>query len=421
MLFRSKVRVPAVFGIIMGGGRGTRLYPLVKHRCKPAVPLAGKYRLIDIPISNCLNSGINNLFVLTQFNSRSLNLHITRAYQPGTLGNGFVEIIAASQGGIGADGEDWFQGTADAVRRCLRYLPETRVAHVLILSGDQLYAMNFQEVLATHEDSGAEITIACKQVGAEDAPRLGIVGTESSGRINEFVEKPQAPEQLARVRNSLGGYWASMGIYLFNRAVLERILRENEGMDFGKDIIPYAVRSGYVVNAHPFDGYWEDIGTIGSFYATNLQMASPEPPIDLFDPNWDVYTRSRFLPPTKLQKCTFDSGLIADGCMLYGAELIRSVVGVRSLIREGSRIENSVVMGADFYVSGDSRAPLPSMGIGRNVVVRRAIIDKNVRIGDGARIANEKGLLHADGPNWAIRDGIVVVEKNAMIPPGTVI
>ena len=419
MTFRQRIHVPSVLAIILGGGRGTRLYPLVKHRCKPAVPLATKYRLIDIPISNCLNSEIRSIFVLTQFNSRSLNQHVMRTYQFGPLSLGTVEIIAASQGEDG--GEDWFQGTADAVRRCLRYFPATRLTHVLILSGDQLYTMNFEDVVASHEGSGAEITVACKEVTAEEAPRFGIMQADGEGMIVNFVEKPQAPEDLARVRSPSGSYWASMGIYLFNRVVLERILRECDGMDFGRDVIPYAVRSDYRVAAHAFNGYWEDIGTIGSFYAANLNMVAADPPIDLFDRNWGMYTRSRFLPPSRIHQSALESVLMADGCRVTGAAIIRSVVGVRSVIKAGARIENSILMGADYFVPEHLETHLPVMGIGRNVTVSRAIIDKNVRIGDGARIVNEAQRQHADGPGWAIRDGIVVVEKGAVIPPGAVI
>ncbi len=405
--------------IILGGGRGTRLYPLVKHRCKPAVPLAAKYRLIDIPISNCLHSEIRRIFVLSQFNSRSLNEHVTRTYQFGPLAHGRVEIIAASQGEEGK--EDWFQGTADAVRRCLRYLPTERLTHVLVLSGDQLYTMNFGDVLASHEDSGAEITVACKEVSAEEAPRFGIMQTDNDGMIADFVEKPQTPDDLARVRSPNGSYWASMGIYLFNRVVLERILRECEGMDFGRDVIPYAVRSDYRVSGHAFNGYWEDIGTIASFYAANLGMVSQDPPIDLFDPSWDMYTRPRFLPPNKVQKSVMESVLMAEGCRVTGAKITRSVVGIRSIIKDGTEIENSILMGADYYVPEHGESRLPVMGIGRNVTIKRAIVDKNVRIGDGVKIINESQQTKADGPGWAIRDGIVVIEKGAVIPPGTVV
>ena len=351
--------------------------------------------------------------------SRSLNQHVMRTYQFGPLSRGTVEIIAASQGEDG--GEDWFQGTADAVRRCLRYFPATRLTHVLILSGDQLYTMNFEDVVASHEGSGAEITVACKEVTAEEAPRFGIMQADGEGMIVNFVEKPQAPEDLARVRSPSGSYWASMGIYLFNRVVLERILRECDGMDFGRDVIPYAVRSDYRVAAHAFNGYWEDIGTIGSFYAANLNMVAADPPIDLFDRNWGMYTRSRFLPPSRIHQSALESVLMADGCRVTGAAIIRSVVGVRSVIKAGARIENSILMGADYFVPEHLETHLPVMGIGRNVTVSRAIIDKNVRIGDGARIVNEAQRQHADGPGWAIRDGIVVVEKGAVIPPGAVI
>jgi glucose-1-phosphate adenylyltransferase len=415
---KERVRLTDILAIVMGGGRGTRLYPLVKYRCKPAVPLAGRYRLIDIPLSNCLHSGINRIFVLTQFNSRSLNNHVNRTYQFGPVAHGSVEIIAASQT---EEGDLWFQGTADAVRRCLQFVDTSRTSHVLILSGDQLYAMNFQQLVATHEEKNAEITIACKDVNEQEAPRFGIMCTDENQQITDFVEKPQTEGDLRRVRSPEGRFWASLGIYLFDVAVLRRVLGEVKGVDFGRHVIPHAVRGDYQVAAHAFSGYWEDIGTIGSFYAANLGLVCPVPPIDLFDPQWTIYTRPRSLPPTKVERSAIRSVLLADGSWIQSASIRHSVVGIRTMIRTGTTIDESIVMGADYYVPDDSSSALPTMGIGRNVVIRRAIVDKNVRIGDGCRIVNEKKLPHADGPGWSIRDGIVVVEKNAVIPPGTVI
>ena len=404
--------------MIMGGGRGTRLYPLVKLRCKPAVPLAGRYRLVDVPISNCLNSGINRIFVLSQFNSRSLNRHISRTYQFGTLSRGAVEIIAAAQD---EEGDAWFQGTADAVRQCLKYIPEPRTKHVLILSGDQLYAMNFLRLFTTQEETEADVTVACKDVQGRDAGRFGIMRAARDGIIEDFVEKPQTPEDLARIRSPEGNYWASLGIYLFKVKVLKQLLRECRGMDFGRDVIPYAVKGDYRVSAYPFEGYWEDIGTIRSFFAANLGLACPIPPIDLFDPDWRIYTRPRFLPPTRLERSNIRSVMISEGSVIQRTTLRRTIVGIRTVIREGTKISDAVIMGADYYIKDDGSSPLPTMGIGRNVTIRNAIIDKNVRIGDGSRIVNEQKARHADGPGWSIREGIVVVEKNAVIPPNTAI
>jgi len=411
--------LPSVVAVIMGGGRGTRLDPLVRLRCKPAVPLAGRYRLIDVPISNCLHSGINRIFVLTQYNSRSLNNHVTRTYQFGPVSHGRVEIIAAAQS---LQSEAWFQGTADAVRRCLPYIHEHNTSHVLVLSGDQLYAMNFQHLLRTHQKKDAELTVACKPVSRQDAPRFGIMRTDSDGRIVDFVEKPSSPEELERVQSSDGSYQASLGIYLFNREVLEQVLREVAGVDFGRDIIPYAVRGPYRVYAHFFSGYWEDIGTIKSFYHANLALAGPNPPLDLFSRDWMIYTRPRFLPPSKIENSTIDQALVADGCRIRGASVRNSVIGIRTVIREGSTIEDSIIMGADYFVPEPKRPrTIPVIGIGRHVVLRKAIVDKNVRIGNNVRIVNVQNLQKADGQGWCIRDGIVVVEKNAVIPAGTVI
>ena len=402
----------------MGGGRGTRLFPLVKLRCKPAVPLAGRYRLIDVPISNCLHSGINQIIVLTQFNSRSLNNHITNTYQFGPISRGRVEILAAAQS---EEGDTWFQGTADAVRRCLPYSAVRTASHILILSGDQLYSMKFGNLLTTQEETHADVTIACKAVEQKEASRFGIMRTDQNHMITDFVEKPNNAEALAHVRSPDNTYWASMGIYLFEREVLEKLLQEVKGDDFGKDVIPHAVRGDYAVSAHSFDGYWEDIGTIKSFFKANLSLACPDAPINLFDPHWGIFTRPRFLPPAKIQQCVVESTLIADGCLVQAAVLDRCIIGIRTVIRSSTTIRESVVMGADYYVPDDGSSALPTMGIGRDVTIERAIVDKNVRIGDGVKIVNPEGKTQGSGPGWCRRDGIAVVEKNAVIPPGTVI
>ncbi len=418
MSAKERIRASAIVAMVMGGGRGTRLYPLVKRRCKPAVPLGGRYRLIDVPISNCLHSGIDRILVLTQFNSRSLNNHISRTYQFGPISRGEVDVVAASQD---EKGDAWFQGTADAVRRCLQYINDARTSHVLILSGDQLYAMNYQALISTHEQTDAQVTIACKEVGEIDATRFGITRTDEDRSITDFVEKPQSREALDRIRSPDGRYWASLGIYLFKREILTQVLGEVGGADFGKDVIPYAVRGDYRVSAHSFEGYWEDIGTIRSFYAANLGLVCPVPPIDFYDPAWGIYTRPRFLPPTKVEQSTLEAVLLADGSRIDRAAIRRSVIGIRTVIRRDATIEDSIIMGADYYVPDDRSSALPTMGIGRNVTIKGAIVDKNVRIGDNSAIINQEKRQHADGKGWSIRDGIVVIEKNAVIPPGMVI
>ena len=418
----------STLGIIMGGGAGTRLFPLTKERAKPAVPLAGKYRLVDIPISNCINSGVRQVYVLTQFNSGSLNRHISRAYKFDLFSHGFVEILAAQQT---PEGDLWYQGTADAVRQNLRTFAQGRFQYFLILSGDQLYRMDFRKVLAKHIEHAADITIATIPVDEVRAKSFGIMQTDTSGRIVNFVEKPKEPEVLTKLAmpqetvRSLGlaedqqHFEASMGIYVFNRDVLLQAL-DNDLADFGKHIIPAAIKQ-YHVQSYPFQGYWEDIGTIGSFFEANLDLCSMVPEFDFFDSKAPIYTHARFLPATKINGGRIQHALLSDGCILTEAEIERSILGVRTVVEQGSSIKESVIMGADYYAGGPNcpvnrQAP----GIGRQCRVERAIIDKNVHIGDGAVVTPHGKPEHYDHPDGLcyIRDGIVVIPKDTVIPAG---
>ena len=427
-------RMDRVLGVILGGGRGTRLYPLTKHRSKPAVPLAGKYRLIDIPISNCINSDIRRVYILTQFNSASLHRHVTQTYHFDPFSRGFVDILAAQQT---LSGELWYQGTADAVRQNLRYFQHGRTSHVLILSGDQLYQMDFRRILEVHEETRSEMTIAALPVTREEAPRLGILKPDTDGRITEFFEKPKDPKVLDPLTVSPAGFrrlgvtaegkthLASMGIYLFDLDVLVGLLNASPKTDFGKEIIPEAIKTNRVF-AHVFNGYWEDIGTIESFHRANLDFATPNPAFDFFRLEAPIYTHSRFLPASRVISCAMKHTLLADGCFIEEGRFEKAVIGVRSIIRAGAHIEETVIMGADFIESDADQAQAarmgrPAMGIGRNVKIRRAIIDKNARIGDNVVIENAKGLTDFDAPNYNIRDGIVIVPKGETIPEGTVI
>ena len=420
-----------VCAVVLGGGRGTRLRPLTSYRSKPAVPLAGKYRLIDIPLSNCINSGIKRLYVLTQFMSVSLHRHIRGTYQFDHFTEGFVELLAAQQ--TLADGTDWYQGTADAVRKNLRYLTQPGIDYVVVLSGDQLYRMDFRKMLEIHLQSNAEITIAAKPVHTEEASSLGIMCTDDTGRVTGFVEKPQTDQQLDQVRIepswidarglTSGGRdcLASMGIYLFNRDVLVEALQESDHTDFGKEIFPQSIGQRKT-QLHLFDGYWEDIGTIGSFYQANLQLAQPDPPFEMASAKSPIYSRPRFLPPTQIDSATVDRSLVADGCVIErGATIENSVIGLRCRIGPEVTIRNSIVMGADFYeeeLPGMSQGSSPPpVGIGRGAVIDGAIVDKNCRIGPNARIVNSTSAVEDQVTNYlAIHDGILVVEKNAVVP-----
>lgn len=413
--------------IVMGGGAGTRLFPLTKDRAKPAVPLAGKYRLVDIPISNCINSGLRQVYVLTQYNSASLNRHLSRTYRFDQFTRGFVEVLAAQQT---PEGERWYQGTADAVRQNLRYFLEGGHDYYLILSGDQLFRIDFRKVMRQHLANEADLTIATLPVNARDATGFGIMHSDESGRIYEFVEKPKDPAVLEKLRmpdktlRSLGldttqpSYQASMGIYLFNRQVLIDCLN-NTHNDFGKHIIPAAIKDRRV-HAYNFQGYWEDIGTIRSFFQANLDLCRMVPQFDFFDSVAPIFSHTRALPATKINGGTIREALLADGCILTDAHIETAVIGVRSRIEAGTTIRDSIIMGADFYAGAAGTDPnrLPP-GIGQNCRIERAIIDKNVHIGDNVVITPEGKPENADGENYFIRDGIVCVPKDAVIPAGT--
>ena len=420
-----------VIALVLGGGRGTRLYPLTQVRSKPAVPVAGKYRLIDIPLSNCINSGLNRIYVLTQFNSVSLHRHIRSTYTFDPFDNGFVEILAAQQ--TNAD-NTWYQGTADAVRKNLRAIQQPGIKQVLILSGDQLYRMNFQEMLQTHKDAGADVTISAVPVASKDASGLGVMRLDDTGRVKGFLEKPQTEEELTHVRTDPA--WidahgiesrgrdclASMGIYLFDRDVLVDLLEKTAYEDFGREIFPTSIRTHHV-QVHLFDGYWEDIGTIKSFYEANLDLANRQPPFDLISPEAPLFSRARFLPPTRVDGATISGSLVADGCIIEeGAVVENCVIGLRCRIGKNVVIRNSIIMGADFYQTSsefdhDSHNGTPPLGIGEGSHVEKAIIDKNCRIGRRVRIVNDGNVQDSDEtPCGMIRDGVIVIPKNAVLP-----
>lgn len=414
-----------VVALILGGGQGTRLYPLTKMRAKPAVPLGGKYRLIDIPVSLCINSGISRIYVLTQFLSESLNRHIHRTYKFDVFTDGFVDIMAAEQT---LSGMDWYQGTADAVRKQLWRLEHTRAEDILILSGDHLYRMDYRRFVELHRAERADVTIAVQPVTAEAATRFGILKTDSEGRITSFHEKPALDELdgLASAAGTDRPYMASMGIYIFRADVLQTVLRASEAQDFGKEVIPETI-GDFRVYSFEFDGYWEDIGTVRAFYEANLALAQPEPLLDFYDMEHPIFTRPRFLPPSLTDGCDLEKALVADGCLLHGSDIRESVVGLRSVIAPEVRVIRSVVMGADFYETPERKAEnralgRPDVGIGRGSSIEGAIIDKNVRIGQGVTIrAHDPQGEMVETEDYVIRDGIVVVPKNAVIPDGTVI
>ena len=412
--------------IIMGGGAGTRLFPLTKDRAKPAVPLGGKYRIVDIPISNCLNSGLRSIYVLTQFNSMSLHRHIQASYKFDNFSRSFIDILAAQQT---PEGSHWYQGTADAVRQNMRYFLERPFDYYLILSGDQLYRMDFREILHQHIQTGAEITLATKPVRRAQVAEFGIMQCGVDRRITRFVEKPKedalleglamSSELVSATESQADGelYQASMGIYLFNRDVLVRCL-DNDLFDFGKHVIPSSINDRHV-SAFIFNGYWEDIGTIRAFYEANLDLTDIVPEYSFFDTEAPIYTHPRFLPGSKVNGATLRQAIISDGCIISDAHIERSVVGIRSIIQSGATIRDSVIMGADYFEQDQPAAMgVPAMGVGRNCVIDRAIIDKNARIADGVVITPEGKAANLDAENYFIRDGIVVVPKNAVIPAG---
>lgn len=425
-----------VLSLILGGGRGTRLYPLTMLRSKPAVPIAGKYRLIDIPISNCINSGCNRIFVLTQFLSVSLHRHIGNTYKFDPFSRGFVEVLAAQQTN---EGSDWYQGTADAVRQNIRYVHEDRCQDVLILSGDQLYRMDFGHLLKTHRQNKADVTIAVLPVTAESAAHFGITRLDDSGRVVGFVEKPQTVEQLKPVAmpdsflaqrgiHANGRhYLASMGIYLFTRDALFHLLNQPPlATDFGKEIFPRSIHS-HRVQAHVFDGYWEDVGTIKSYHEANLALTADNPPFDFHALEGVIYTRMRYLPASRINAARLDHCLISDGCVIgAGTTITRCVVGIRTQIGYNVTLKNSVVIGADRYVAPEEleenhRSGLPSFGIGDGTVIDNAIVDKDSRIGANCRIVNQDRVKDGEGKNFVIRDGIVVIPKGAVVVDGAVI
>jgi glucose-1-phosphate adenylyltransferase len=414
----TTVRPHDVVAVIMGGGAGTRLFPLTKDRAKPAVPLAGKYRLVDIPISNCLNSELRRIFLLTQFNSGSLHRHIQESYRFDNFSPGFVEILAAEQR---PNSTDWYQGTADAVRQNLVHMESYGHRLVLILSGDQLYRMNYCAVIEQHVSSGAEVTVATTPVHADIAGGFGIMEVAEGGRITRFVEKPTDPAEQATLRGYPDELPASMGIYVFDREVLAIALAGSE-VDFGKHIIPRLIETRRV-HAFRHEGYWEDIGTILAFYEANLDLCEPLPKFNFYDAGAPIFTHARYLPATKIIKSTIERSVIADGCIINDALIEHSLLGVRSRIQAGATIRDSLVMGQDYYDSPE-RAPSPDapvMGIGHGAWIERTIVDKNARIGDDVRISPAGKPAFLDGPNYYIRDGIVIIPKNAVIRNGTVI
>jgi glucose-1-phosphate adenylyltransferase len=414
-----------VLSLILGGGRGTRLYPLTLHRSKPAVPVAGKYRLIDIPISNCINSQMNRVYVLTQFMSVSLHRHISHTYKFDPFSRGFVEILAAQQTN---ERSEWYQGTADAVRQQIRYVSDEPCSDVLILSGDQLYRMDFRHLLKTHRDANADVTIAVLPVPAEQTSGFGIVTLDETGRVKGFLEKPKTPEELAPLRTpaewierrgiAAGGreYLASMGIYLFKRDVLTEMLTASPlATDFGKEIFPRSMVT-HKVQAHLFDGYWEDLGTVKSYHESNLALASENPPFDFHSPEGVIYTRMRFLPASRVNAARLSQCLISDGCVVHGGTTVeRSLLGVRSRIGRDVTIRDTVINGADFFETDAERAA------NRNRGVPDLTVGDGCRIGRDVRIVNRAGIQEADGPNYVIREGIVVIPKATIIRDGTVI
>jgi glucose-1-phosphate adenylyltransferase len=423
-----KIPTENTLAIIMGGGAGTRLFPLTRERAKPAVPLGAKYRLVDIPISNCLNSGFRQVYILTQFNSESLHRHIAQSYKFDNFTKSFVEVLAAQQT---PEGARWYQGTADAVRQNLRYFLERAYNYYVILSGDQLYRMDYRDLMTAHIKTGADITLATTPVDRVAASGFGIMHSDEQRRIYRFEEKPKDPKLLEELRipkdilNDLGRpadaelFQGSMGIYVFDRKTLIDAL-DNSYDDFGKHIIPASLKK-YKVFAYIFQGYWEDIGTVRAFFEANLALTDTIPPYNFFDHDNPIYTHARFLPASKVNAAQINRAVIADGCIITHANIERAVIGIRSVIETGSTIRNSILMGADFYQDEDPR-PVPGrppLGIGANCVIEGAIIDKNARIGNNVVISPAGKPENLDGDNFYIRDGVVVVPKGTVIPSGT--
>lgn len=419
-----------MLAVILGGGAGTRLFPLTSDRAKPAVPLAGKYRLVDVPISNCINSGLERIFVLTQYSSASLNNHIARAYVFDRFRSGFVTIVAAEQT---LTSEEWYQGTADAVRQSLPHIRSFPHDYVIILSGDQLYTMDYREMLAHHQRLGADITVAVTPVRPAEAPGFGILKTDDEHRITEFHEKP-ALDQLAGKEspvtpemNATGRiYLASMGIYIFNAKVLRDVLDARpDYYDFGKEIIPGAIQERRVVS-YPFTAYWNDIGTVRSFFETNIMLAQPKPAFNLYNTEMPLYTNARMLPPAKVTRSTVEHAIISEGSVIVDSQISDAVIGIRSFIGRGTRINRAVILGSDYYWWQDPEARDPVQGpacpgIGEGTRIENTIVDRNASIGKGCVIVNQEKVQEGEGPGFSIREGLVVIVKNAEIPDGTVI
>lgn len=417
-----------VLAVILGGGAGSRLYPLTQSRSKPAVPIAGKYRLVDIPISNCMNSGVQKMFVLTQFNSASLNQHIKNTYQFSLFSKAFVDILAAEQT---PDNPTWYQGTADAVRQILHHIERFDYKYVLILSGDQLYQMDFNEMLQNHIEKGADISIATIPVAEREAPEFGIMKVNDDGTIPTFIEKP-AKEILAQWTSDTGvemkeqgrHYLASMGIYVFNRDLLFSLLKDShkDATDFGKEIMPSAIATKKVVS-YQYDGYWTDIGNIYSYFEANLALTIDIPQFNLFDNQKTIYTRARMLPPSKFKNTLMHQSMISEGCIVFASSINNSLVGIRSRIGEGTVIESSYIIGNDYYETIPELAinlhkEIPHVGIGMNCVITNAIVDKNVRIGNNVTIRGGATLENTDHPLYGVKDGIIVIKKGAILPDG---
>ena len=425
-----------VLAVILGGGAGSRLFPLTQRRSKPAVPLGGKYRLVDIPISNCINSDVIKIFILTQYNSASLNQHISRTFRFSRFSDGFVEVLAAEQT---PESPSWFQGTADAVRQVLPHIRDWKIDTLLILSGDHLYRMDYRQFLARHFETKADVTVSVIPFVREAAEEFGLVKTDADGRITEFREKPKGDAlEAMRVDTTAFGlsveeaarrpFLASMGIYVFNYQLLEDLLAEHpQWVDFGREVIPGAIER-CTVQSFFFDSYWEDIGTISAFHAANIDMTSILPKFNLFDTEAPIYTRARYLPPSKVHSSEIIDTIISEGCIINRAKVVRSVAGLRSRIEPDAYVEETVLMGADYYqtieeMRDDRVAGTPRLGIGEGTVIRRAIIDKNARIGSGVRLINERGVEHLDNEaeGYYIRDGIIIVPKDATVKDGTVV
>ena len=433
MVRKNKENPTHVLSIILAGGAGKRLFPLTQDRSKPAVPLGGKYRLIDVPISNCLNSGLKKIFVLTQFNSASLNRHITNTYRFDPFAEGFIEVLAAEQT---MANPNWFQGTADAVRQHLHRFTYRENDYQLILSGDQLYRMDYHKLLESHWKRGADVTICVIPKSETAASSFGLLKLGVDGRVEQFREKPkgEALHEMRTNTEALGlspaeaakrPYVASMGIYLFKRNALIDLLADASMIDFGYQVIPRAIEK-YDVYGYLFDDYWEDLGTVEAFYKANMDLTGSDPHFDFFDMTAPIYTRPRFLPSSRVEHCEIRDSIISEGCILRGARILNSVVGIRSQIGEDVALERVMIMGADFYEDEDDldynrQMGIPNIGIGRGSIIHKAIIDKNAHIGENVRLLNEERILNLDGPGYYIRDGIIIVPKNGIVQSGTVV